>query len=231
MAQATESNIRGGQPPISETLSEERPERLPLGPLKNIHVFWMAGMSCDGCTITVAGATNPGIEGLLTGTVPAMPKMLLHHPVLSVEAGAEFMQSFKDAHAGTLGDPYVVVFEGSVPDERIAARTGGYWSAMGSELMAGEVEGGDYGVAEPVGAGRCGHDRHRHLRNLGWHSIGRRQPHQRDECDGFLGQGLPQCVRFACHQHSRMRTAGRQLHGNRVRHSAVPARDRAVAFV
>jgi hydrogenase small subunit len=71
-----------------------------------------------------------------------MPKVILHHPVLSVEAGAEFMQSFKDAHAGTLGDPYVVVFEGSVPDERIAARTGGYWSAMGSEVMSGEAEGG-----------------------------------------------------------------------------------------
>ncbi len=128
----------GGQPPIPATLPEEKQERLPLGPLKNIHVFWMAGMSCDGCTITVAGATNPGIEGLLLGTVPAMPKMLLHHPVLSVEAGSEFMQSFKDAHAGKLEDPYVVVFEGSVPDERIAARTGGYWSGMGSEVLGGE---------------------------------------------------------------------------------------------
>ena len=140
MATATEP-IRGGQPSIPETLPDEHRERLPLGPLKTIHVFWMAGMSCDGCTITVAGATNPGIEGLLTGTVPAMPKVLLHHPVLSVESGAEFMQSFKDAHAGTLGDPYVVVFEGSVPDERIAARTGGYWSAMGSEVIAGDATG------------------------------------------------------------------------------------------
>ena len=62
-------------------------ERLPLGPIKTIHVYWLAGMSCDGCTISVAGATNPGIEGLLAGTVPAMPKVILHHPVLSVEAG------------------------------------------------------------------------------------------------------------------------------------------------
>jgi hydrogenase small subunit len=142
MATETGTRIRGGQPSIAETLPDERPQRLPLGPLKTIHVFWMAGMSCDGCTITVAGATNPGIEGLLTGTVPAMPKVILHHPVLSVEAGAEFMQSFKDAHAGTLGAPYVVVFEGSVPDERIAERFGGYWSAMGSEVISGEAEAG-----------------------------------------------------------------------------------------
>jgi hydrogenase small subunit len=142
MATATTEKIRGGQPSIPATLPEAKPQRLPLGPIATVHVFWMAGMSCDGCTITVAGATNPGVEGLLLGTVPAMPKVILHHPVLSVEAGAEFMQSFKDAYAGTLGDPYVVVFEGSVPDERIAARTGGYWSAMGSEVMSGEAEGG-----------------------------------------------------------------------------------------
>jgi hydrogenase small subunit len=130
-----------GQARGSDPLARARPQRLPLGPLTTVHVFWMAGMSCDGCTISVAGATNPGIEGLLHGTVPAMPKVVLHHPVLSVEAGAEFIQSFRDAQAGALGDPYVVVFEGSIPDERIAHRTGGYWSAMGSEEVAGATAG------------------------------------------------------------------------------------------
>ena len=116
-----------------ETRPEPSRERLPLGPLKTIHVYWLAGMSCDGCTISVAGATNPGIEGLLAGVVPAMPRVILHHPVLSVEAGAEFVKSFSDAWEGKLGAPYVVVYEGSVADERIAARTGGYFSAMGVE--------------------------------------------------------------------------------------------------
>jgi hydrogenase small subunit len=140
--------VRGGQPPIPETLPEQKRERLPLGPLKNIHVFWLAGMSCDGCSIAVTGATNPGIEGLLLGVVPAMPKVLLHHPVLAVEAGAEFVQAFKDAADGLLGDPYVVVFEGSVADERIAARTGGYFSAMGMEAISGEADEGE--VKHPV---------------------------------------------------------------------------------
>ena len=90
--------VKGGQPlhrPRRSRATER--ERLPLGPLKTIHVYWLAGMSCDGCTISVAGATNPGIEGLLAGVVPAMPKVILHHPVLSVEAGAEFVKSFRDA--------------------------------------------------------------------------------------------------------------------------------------
>jgi len=128
--------VKSGQPPIGETQPSTRPQRLPLGPLKTIHVYWLAGMSCDGCTISVAGATNPGIEGLLAGTVPAMPQVILHHPVLSVEAGAEFVKSFRDAWEGNLGAPYVVVFEGSVADEHIANRTGGYFSAMGVETNA-----------------------------------------------------------------------------------------------
>src|SRR5262245_39810214 len=100
-------------------------------------------MSCDGCTIAVAGATIPGIEGLLLGTVPTMPKMLLHHPVLAVEAGAEFVQSFRNAWQGKLeGEPYVVVYEGSISDERIAKRTGGYFSAMGVEAIDGSDEHG-----------------------------------------------------------------------------------------
>lgn len=125
-----------------------RPARLPLGPLDTIHVFWLAGMSCDGCTIAVSGATNPGLEGLLTGTVPAMPKVILHHPVLAVPAGHEFMAAHHAAWKGELGAPYVVCMEGSVPDERIAARWGGYWSGMGVEDREGHEQPQPIATAE-----------------------------------------------------------------------------------
>ncbi len=120
---------------IPAPAAQTRPQRLPLGPLKTVHVFWLAGMSCDGCSISVTGATNPGIEGLLAGTVPAMPQVILHHPVLAVESGEEFVRQFEQAANGELDVPYVVVFEGSIADERIAARTGGYWSAMGVRAL------------------------------------------------------------------------------------------------
>ena len=123
-----------------EVKPEEQPERLPLGPFKTVHVYWLAGMSCDGCSIAVTGATNPGIEGLLAGTVPAMPQVILHHPVLAVEAGHEFVDNFRKAWHGELGAPYVVVYEGSIADERIAARSGGYFSAMGVEKRDGSDE-------------------------------------------------------------------------------------------
>ncbi len=150
----TAEKVHGGQPEVPASLPAEKRERLPLGPLQNVHVLWLAGMSCDGCSIAVTGATNPGIEGLLLGIVPAMPKVLLHHPVLAVSSGKEFVQPFKDAAAGLLEDPYVLVFEGSVADERIAARTGGYFSAMGMEAVSGEADSeGDAdhgGVSHPV---------------------------------------------------------------------------------
>ena len=111
--------------------------KLPQGPLKIVHVFWLAGMSCDGCSIAVVGATNPSVESLLTGSVPMLPKVLLHHPVLSVEAGHEFVRNFELAWQGKLADPYVVIYEGSVADERIAAQTGGYWAALGVERVDG----------------------------------------------------------------------------------------------
>ena len=110
---------------------QPEPRRAPRGPVQVVHAFWLAGMSCDGCSIAATGATNPSVEELLTGSISGLPKVVLHHPVLAVEAGAEFIAEFDRAERGELGAPYVVIYEGSIADERIAAETGGYWSAMG----------------------------------------------------------------------------------------------------
>jgi NiFe hydrogenase small subunit HydA len=110
----------------------------------------MAGMSCDGCSVSVTGATNPPVEKLLLGRVPALPKLILYHPVLSVEAGSDFIANFRRAAEGKLDAPYVIILEGSVPDE---GRSGdGYWSALGA---GGLEEEGDLartvdGVRQPI---------------------------------------------------------------------------------
>ncbi|MGQ0606836.1 MAG: hydrogenase expression protein HypE [Chloroflexota bacterium] len=111
------------------------PNRAPQGPVKVVHAFWLAGMSCDGCSIAVTGATNPSVEDLLTGGVSGLPTVILHHPVLSVENGEEFIRPFQQAADGELDAPYVVIYEGSIADERIAAATHGYWSAMGDQAI------------------------------------------------------------------------------------------------
>jgi hydrogenase small subunit len=101
------------------------------GPLDEVHVFWLAGMSCDGCSIAVTGATNPSIEDLLAGAIPGVPRVVLHHPVLSIAAGAPFTRPLHAAAEGKLGAPYVVVLEGSIPDDQALPDDGSYYSAMG----------------------------------------------------------------------------------------------------
>jgi hydrogenase small subunit len=102
-------------------------------PISEIHVFWLAGMSCDGCSVSVTGATSPSVEDLLAGSIPGMPRAVLHHPVLSLAAGHDFIRPFRDAVDGKLGAPYVVVLEGSVPDDQ-AFETEGYFSGFGVGL-------------------------------------------------------------------------------------------------
>ncbi len=104
----------------------------PDGPLNEVHVFWIAGMSCDGCSIAATGATNPSVEDLLLGRVPNLPKVILHHPVLNPGAGNELTRPMKKAVEGNLGAPYVVVLEGSVPDDQAFPTELGYFSAMGA---------------------------------------------------------------------------------------------------
>ncbi len=108
-----------------------------LGPIKVVHAFWLAGMSCDGCTVAVTGATAPSVEDLLIGRLPGVPRVVLHHPVTSVEAGEAFVRNYEMAAQGELNAPYVVIYEGSIADERIAAATGGYWCGMGVEEIDG----------------------------------------------------------------------------------------------
>ncbi len=109
---------------------------LEPGLITEVHAFWLAGMSCDGCSVAVLGAVSPSVEQLLTGAIPGLPKVILHHPVLSVEVGHEFMKAYHLAKEGKLGAPYVVIYEGSVANEDIAQAHGGYWSGMGSQTSA-----------------------------------------------------------------------------------------------
>ncbi len=107
--------------------------------IEEVHAFWIAGGSCDGCSIAAVGASSPSVEDLLRGVLPGMPKVVLHHPVLSVVAGEEFIHPFRLAAEGKLEHPFVVICEGSIMDERIAASSGGYWSGLGAD----EDENGD----------------------------------------------------------------------------------------
>ena len=105
--------------------------------VSDVHILWItAGLSCDGDSVAVTGASQPSIEDLLGGTIPGLPRVHLYNPVLAYENGADFMHVMHEAAAGRV-DPFVLVIEGSIPNERIH-QDGGFWAALGNDPKTGE---------------------------------------------------------------------------------------------
>lgn len=95
-----------------------------------IHVLWInAGLSCDGDSVALTNATLPSIEDIAMGAIPGLPTVVFHWPLVDYQVGDEFMQWFWRAAAGEL-DPFVLVVEGSIPNERIKRE--GYWAGFGN---------------------------------------------------------------------------------------------------
>ncbi|HYL45006.1 MAG TPA: hydrogenase expression protein HypE, partial [Ktedonobacteraceae bacterium] len=105
--------------------------------VEDIHIIWTTGgLSCDGDTVSVTAATLPSIEDVVMGAIPGLPKVHLHNPVLAYEQGGEsFMTWFYRAERGEI-DPFVLVVEGSIPNEKIKAE--GYWAAQGVNQATGQ---------------------------------------------------------------------------------------------
>jgi hydrogenase small subunit len=115
---------------MSAAARVERPERHPVS------LLWLTtGLGCDGDSIAMTSATNPSLEDLLRGCLPGMPPVILHNPVLAYENGEEFVRAFRDAALGQL-DPFVLVLEGSVPNEQINGD--GHWAGMGTDPETGQ---------------------------------------------------------------------------------------------
>ncbi len=102
----------------------------------HVDVLWItAGLGCDGDTISMTAATQPSIEDLVMGSLPGVPRLRLHNPVLARENGDEFMRRFEDASHGRI-DPFILVIEGSIPNEAIKQE--GYWAGFGFDRSTGQ---------------------------------------------------------------------------------------------
>jgi hydrogenase small subunit len=101
-----------------------------------VHVLWLnAGLSCDGDSVSLTAASQPSVEDLALGALPGLPKVVFHWPLIDFQVGDDFMQWFFKAERGEL-DPFVLVVEGSIPNERIKPE--GYWAAFGNEPGSGQ---------------------------------------------------------------------------------------------
>jgi hypothetical protein len=105
-------------------------------PIKEIDILWItAGLGRDGDTIAMTAATQPSIEDIVMGGIPGIPKVYFHNPVLAYEVGEDFMNFFYDAAAGRL-EPFILVIEGSIPNEKNKAE--GYWTGFGTDKATGQ---------------------------------------------------------------------------------------------
>jgi hydrogenase small subunit len=95
-----------------------------------LSLVWIAGASCDGCTMAVLGAAEPGLEDLLLGRAPDAPRLTLLHPGLALESGDAYRGQLERAAAAQL-TPFILVLEGSVLDESLAGM--GSFSRLGAE--------------------------------------------------------------------------------------------------
>ena len=119
------------------------PDKIPYGritqrpsPVRDVHIVWMtAGLGCDGDSVSITAATQPSVEDVLLDAIPGLPKVHLHNPVLAYENGGDFLDFWYQAEKGKL-DPFVLVVEGSIPNERIKRE--GYWAALGTDEKTGQ---------------------------------------------------------------------------------------------
>ncbi len=105
--------------------------------IPEVDVLWItAGLSCDGDSVSVTAATQPSIEDLVMGMIPGLPKVNLHNPVLAYATGEDFLVPFRAAAEGKAKKPFVLVVEGSIPNEKIKSE--GYWAAFGTDPATGQ---------------------------------------------------------------------------------------------
>lgn len=100
-----------------------------------VHILWISeGMSCDGDSVSVTAASLPSIEDVVLGAIPGLPRVHLHNKVLSPTIGGEeFIAPFRAAARDELDKPFVLVIEGSIPNENINGD--GYWTSFGNDEL------------------------------------------------------------------------------------------------
>ena len=110
----------------------------PVAGVEEVDILWISeGMSCDGDSVSITAAGQPSIEDVLLGAIPGLPKVNLHNKVLSPTLGGEeFLTPFRAAARGEAALPFVLVIEGSIPNEKINGD--GYWTSFGNDEATGE---------------------------------------------------------------------------------------------
>ncbi len=183
--------------------------------VEELHILWISeGMSCDGDSVSITAAGQPSIEDVLLGAIPGLPKVNLHNKVLSPTLGGDdFLVPFREAIRGELDAPFVVVMEGSIPNEKINGE--GYWAVVrqrrGRRSSRSRPAGGSTGSRPKAWACR----RDRDLRHLRRHPRHGGQPHRlHGPRPTTWAADFRSAGGHADRQRARLPGAARQLHGD-----------------
>jgi hydrogenase small subunit len=132
----TKSGIDNEAKSMADAPADHSDDETATAAITEIDILWItAGLGCDGDTIAITAATQPSLEDIVVGAIPGIPKVNFHNPVLAYQNGDEFMARFELAAAGTL-EPFILVFEGSVPNEH--NKQEGYWTGFGVNKETGQ---------------------------------------------------------------------------------------------
>jgi len=105
--------------------------------VEEVYILWISeGLSCDGDSVSITAATLPSLEDVVLGNIPGLPKVHLYNKVLAYENGDEYMKAFYQAKNDELDAPFVLVVEGSIPNEH--NKEEGYWAAFGTDPATGQ---------------------------------------------------------------------------------------------
>ena len=95
-------------------------------------MVWMtAGLGCDGDSVSITAATQPSIEDVLLGAIPGLAQSSPCTIRCSPTKTATIFSNFGIWRRRVKLDPFVLVVEGSIPNEKIKKE--GYWAALGTD--------------------------------------------------------------------------------------------------
>ena len=141
--------------------------------VSDVHVLWItAGLGCDGDSVSITAATQPSIEDVLLGrhsrAAEGAPAQSRCWRTRTATSSCKF---FHQAAAGQL-DPFVLVVEGSIPNEKIKTR-----GLLGGDGHRSHDRAADHDhrVDRSAGAEGAGGGRDRHVRHLRRHPRDGRQ--------------------------------------------------------
>lgn len=110
-----------------------------------VQMIWVQSQTCSGDTISLLNAIDPSLVDVLIGQAVGLPKVRLgFHPTVMLEWGVDHVGARKGAiaeewnaaaildkvKAGKL-DPFILVVEGSIENEEMAKRSGGFYCTLG----------------------------------------------------------------------------------------------------